>query len=37
MWDSQEWYDYCEDKLGREELIKYHPEANACSLEDFFG
>ena len=36
MWDSQEWYDYCEQKLGHEELIKYHPEANASSLEDFF-
>jgi hypothetical protein len=36
MWDSQEWYDYCEEKLGREELLKYHPEANASSLEDFF-
>ena len=36
MWDSQEWYDYCEEKLGKDELIKYHPEANASSLEDFF-
>jgi hypothetical protein len=36
MWDSQEWYDYCEEKLGREELLKYHPEANASSLEGFF-
>jgi len=36
MWDSQEWYDYCEEKLGREQLLKYHPEANASSLEGFF-
>lgn len=36
MWASQEWYDYCEEKLGREELIKMHPEANASSLEGFF-
>jgi hypothetical protein len=36
MWTSQEWYDYCEEKLGREELMKYHPEANASSLEGFF-
>lgn len=36
MWDSQEWFDYCEEKLGKDELFKYHPEANASSLEDFF-
>jgi hypothetical protein len=37
MWTSQEWYDYCEDKLGREELLKYHPEAEKSnSLEGFF-
>ena len=37
MWESKEWYDYCEDKLGREELLKYHPEAEeANSLEGFF-
>lgn len=37
MWDSQEWYDYCEQKLGREELLKYHPEAEKTnSLEGFF-
>jgi len=36
MWDSQEWYDYLESKLGTEELHKYHPEANASSLESFF-
>jgi len=37
MWDSQEWYDYLESKLGRDELLKYHPAANAGSLEEFFG
>ena len=36
MWDSQEWYDYLEEKLGRDQLLKYHPEANASSLEGFF-
>jgi hypothetical protein len=37
MWESQEWYDYCEQKLGREELLKYHPEAEKTnSLEGFF-
>ena len=37
MWESKEWYDYCEQKLGREELLKYHPEAEeANSLEGFF-
>jgi hypothetical protein len=36
MWDSQEWYDYLESKLGQEELHKYHPEANSSSLESFF-
>lgn len=38
MWESKEWYDFCEKKLGRDELIKYHPEAAAQqSLEEFFG
>ena len=37
MWESKEWYDYCEKELGRDELIKYHPAANAGSLEEFFG
>jgi hypothetical protein len=37
MWESQEWYDYCEQKLGRETLMKYHPEAEKNSLEEFFG
>ena len=37
MWASDEWYEYCEKKLGRETLIKYHPEAEkASSLEGFF-
>jgi hypothetical protein len=36
MWETKEWYDYLEDKLGRDELIKYHPLANAGTLEEFF-
>lgn len=37
MWDDKEWYQYCEDKLGRETLLKYHPEAEGSnSLEGFF-
>jgi hypothetical protein len=38
MWESKEWYDFCESKLGRDELLKYHPEAKEQqSLEEFFG
>lgn len=37
MWESDEWYQYCESKLGRGELLKYHPEAEKNSLEEFFG
>jgi hypothetical protein len=37
MWESQEWYDYCESKLGRALLLKMHPEAEKNSLEEFFG
>jgi hypothetical protein len=38
MWESKEWYDFCEKKLGRDEMIKYHPEAaEKQSLEEFFG
>jgi len=37
MWESKEWYDYCEEYLGREELVKYHPLADAGTLEEFFG
>jgi hypothetical protein len=38
MWESEEWYRFCEDKLGYEELLKYHPEAQPQqSLEGFFG
>jgi len=37
MWESKEWYDYCEEKLGHDTLIKYHPLANAGTLEEFFG
>jgi hypothetical protein len=37
MWEDKEWYDYCESKLGREELLKYHPNAAATTLDEFFG
>jgi hypothetical protein len=37
MWESKEWYDFCEKQLGRETMLKYHPEAEeANSLEGFF-
>lgn len=36
MWESKEWYDFCEKKVGFDELLKMHPEANAGSLEEFF-
>lgn len=36
QWESKEWFDYCEQKLGRDELIKYHPNSNVSSLEEFF-
>lgn len=37
MWESQEWFDFCEQRLGREELLKMHPEAEKSnSLEGFF-
>ena len=39
MWESQEWYDYLEEKGGREMAEKYHPEAykKASTLEDLFS
>lgn len=38
MWESQEWYDFCREKLGEAELIKYHPEcAPKVTLDEFFG
>jgi hypothetical protein len=37
MWTSEEWYSYCESKLGREQTEKYHPESiKSSSLESFF-
>lgn len=37
MWESDEWYDFCEKRVGRDELLKMHPEAEAgSSLEEFF-
>jgi hypothetical protein len=38
MWDSQEWYDYVEEKLGYDVLVKNHPKAEKSnSLEGFFS
>ena len=39
MWDSQEWYDYLQAKLGTEVLNKYHPPKTTTvgALEEFFG
>jgi hypothetical protein len=37
MWESQEWYDFCQERLGPDELKKYHPESEKSnSLEGFF-
>jgi hypothetical protein len=38
MWEDQEWYDYLEEKLGREVVANYHPKAYEVksSLEDLF-
>ena len=37
MWESEEWYDYLETKLGIDELQKYHPNSiKSNSLEGFF-
>lgn len=37
MWDEKEWYDYLREKGGEEMLAKYHPDAMANSLDEFFG
>jgi len=38
MWFSDEWYDYCQTKLGLEQLQKYHPESiKSGSLDEFFA
>ena len=37
MWESKEWYDYCEKVVGRDQLLKNHPEASAGSLDEFFA
>jgi hypothetical protein len=37
MWSSQEWYDYLGSKLGQDTLVKYHPESQKTSLEEFFA
>lgn len=38
MWTTQEWYNYLEEKGGKEMVEEYHPEAYEvkASLEDFF-
>lgn len=38
QWDKKEWYDFLEDELGREVVLKYHPEAfeKSSTLEEFF-
>ena len=38
MWESKEWYDFCEKSLGREVLLKYHPKSankSQINLENF--
>ena len=35
--NGKEWFDFCEQKIGRAELLKMHPEANASSLDEFFA
>ena len=39
MWDSKEWHEYLESKLGSEVLNKYHPPKTTTvgALEEFFG
>jgi hypothetical protein len=38
MWTSDEWYQYCTNKLGDDTLMKYHPEAQkSSSLDEFFA
>lgn len=37
MWESEEWYSFCEKRVGSVELMEMHPgAAKASSLEDFF-
>jgi hypothetical protein len=39
MWHEQEWYDYLTDKMGRDILEQYHPNAveEKSTLEGFFA
>ena len=38
MWESKEWYEYLQSRMGEETLLKYHPEAQkASSLDEFFA
>jgi hypothetical protein len=37
LWESKDWYDYLERKMGTETLHKYHPDSvKSSSLEEFF-
>lgn len=40
MWESQEWYDYLEEKMGKDAVKEYHPKSaiasTITSVEDFF-
>lgn len=37
MWKSQDWYDFCKERLGEDALLKYHPEASKeVKVLDFF-
>jgi len=36
MWEEQEWYDYLRNKLGEEDLAKYHPNAVKADIDEFF-
>jgi hypothetical protein len=36
MWESEEWYNFCRNKLGEETLLKYHTNSNRSTLEEFF-
>jgi len=39
MWECEEWYDFLEERGGRNMVSKYHPEAYAekSSLDSLFG
>jgi hypothetical protein len=37
MWESDEWYQFCEKELGKEEFLKMHPESVKSTIEEFFA